>query len=173
MLCYAFFCSNLSGTDSRVLFVDPARFRFTHQTSFVRRHAGVTRTPGLRWIVRCISSVYLCNQVVYFHEHAWDMWYVLGLGWSQSNAGNTIVVPRIQVWPDFSWWCILIIDNVHPTLCSPNTIHQYLHMISLSPDGPIDRQLFEWSWSLSCIHRYNPLGVTLFTSFLFSFLNLV
>ncbi|RWR84583.1 MLO protein 1-like protein [Cinnamomum micranthum f. kanehirae] len=30
---------------------DPARFRFTHQTSFVRRHAGVTRTPGLRWIV--------------------------------------------------------------------------------------------------------------------------
>ncbi|KAJ8629335.1 hypothetical protein MRB53_022658 [Persea americana] len=30
---------------------DPAAFRFTHQTTFVRRHAAVTRTPGLRWIV--------------------------------------------------------------------------------------------------------------------------
>ncbi|XP_057470318.1 MLO protein homolog 1-like [Actinidia eriantha] len=30
---------------------DPARFRFTHQTSFVRRHAGFSRTPGVRWIV--------------------------------------------------------------------------------------------------------------------------
>ncbi|CAL5349536.1 unnamed protein product [Camellia sinensis] len=30
---------------------DPTRFRFTHQTSFVRRHAGFSRTPGIRWIV--------------------------------------------------------------------------------------------------------------------------
>ncbi|XP_059636496.1 MLO protein homolog 1-like [Cornus florida] len=30
---------------------DPARFRFTHQTSFVRRHGGLSRTPGIRWIV--------------------------------------------------------------------------------------------------------------------------
>ncbi|KAF8406726.1 hypothetical protein HHK36_008818 [Tetracentron sinense] len=30
---------------------DPARFRFTHQTSFVRRHTGFSRTPGLKWIV--------------------------------------------------------------------------------------------------------------------------
>ncbi|KAH7566994.1 hypothetical protein JRO89_XS07G0004700 [Xanthoceras sorbifolium] len=30
---------------------DPARFRFTHQTSFVRRHSGFSRAPGIRWIV--------------------------------------------------------------------------------------------------------------------------
>ncbi|XP_077231499.1 MLO protein homolog 1-like [Tasmannia lanceolata] len=30
---------------------DPARFRFTHQTSFVRRHTGLSTTSGLRWIV--------------------------------------------------------------------------------------------------------------------------
>ncbi|KAH9759686.1 MLO-like protein [Citrus sinensis] len=30
---------------------DPARFRFTHQTSFVKRHSGLSRTPGIRWIV--------------------------------------------------------------------------------------------------------------------------
>ncbi|KAM3711058.1 hypothetical protein ACJW31_01G078900 [Castanea mollissima] len=30
---------------------DPARFRFTHQTSFVRRHSGLSRTPGIKWIV--------------------------------------------------------------------------------------------------------------------------
>ncbi|KAF6154305.1 hypothetical protein GIB67_026761 [Kingdonia uniflora] len=30
---------------------DPARFRFTNQTSFVRRHTGFSRAPGLRWIV--------------------------------------------------------------------------------------------------------------------------
>lgn len=30
---------------------DPSRFRFAHQTSFVRRHAGLSRMPGLRWIV--------------------------------------------------------------------------------------------------------------------------
>ncbi|KAM4122392.1 hypothetical protein ACB094_01G080200 [Castanea mollissima] len=29
---------------------DPARFRFTHQTSFVRRHSGLSRTPGIKWI---------------------------------------------------------------------------------------------------------------------------
>ncbi|KAK2660925.1 hypothetical protein Ddye_007458 [Dipteronia dyeriana] len=30
---------------------DPSRFRFTHQTSFVKRHSGFSRTPGIRWIV--------------------------------------------------------------------------------------------------------------------------
>ncbi|KAL2346160.1 hypothetical protein Fmac_000160 [Flemingia macrophylla] len=30
---------------------DPARFRFAHQTSFVRRHSGWSRMPGVRWIV--------------------------------------------------------------------------------------------------------------------------
>ncbi|KAL2512783.1 MLO-like protein 6 [Abeliophyllum distichum] len=30
---------------------DPARFRFAHQTSFVRRHGGINSTPGIRWIV--------------------------------------------------------------------------------------------------------------------------
>ncbi|KAH6768295.1 hypothetical protein C2S51_013631 [Perilla frutescens var. frutescens] len=30
---------------------DPARFRFAHQTSFVRRHSGIYSTPVLKWIV--------------------------------------------------------------------------------------------------------------------------
>ncbi|KAJ9541945.1 hypothetical protein OSB04_028451 [Centaurea solstitialis] len=30
---------------------DPARFRFAHQTSFVRRHTGLTTKPGIRWVV--------------------------------------------------------------------------------------------------------------------------
>ncbi|XP_048128985.1 MLO protein homolog 1-like [Rhodamnia argentea] len=30
---------------------DPSRFRLTHQTSFVRRHSGLSTTPGIRWIV--------------------------------------------------------------------------------------------------------------------------
>lgn len=30
---------------------DPARFRFTRQTSFVKRHSGFSTTPGIRWIV--------------------------------------------------------------------------------------------------------------------------
>ncbi|XP_030466849.2 MLO protein homolog 1-like [Syzygium oleosum] len=30
---------------------DPSRFRLTHQTSFVRRHSGLSTTPGVRWIV--------------------------------------------------------------------------------------------------------------------------
>ncbi|KAK7287405.1 hypothetical protein RIF29_00678 [Crotalaria pallida] len=30
---------------------DPARFRFTHQTSFVKQHSGWSRMPGIRWIV--------------------------------------------------------------------------------------------------------------------------
>ncbi|KAF8780142.1 hypothetical protein HU200_001803 [Digitaria exilis] len=30
---------------------DPSRFRFTHQTSFVKRHLGASSTPGVRWIV--------------------------------------------------------------------------------------------------------------------------
>ncbi|KAI5660889.1 hypothetical protein M9H77_20212 [Catharanthus roseus] len=30
---------------------DPTRFRLAHQTSFVRRHNGLPRIPGIRWIV--------------------------------------------------------------------------------------------------------------------------
>ncbi|XP_022769423.1 MLO protein homolog 1-like [Durio zibethinus] len=30
---------------------DPARFRFTHQTSFVKRHSGFLTSPGIKWIV--------------------------------------------------------------------------------------------------------------------------
>ncbi|XP_038972433.1 MLO protein homolog 1-like [Phoenix dactylifera] len=30
---------------------DPSRFRFTHQTSFVKRHVGLSSTPGIRWMV--------------------------------------------------------------------------------------------------------------------------
>lgn len=30
---------------------DPSRFRFTHQTSFVKQHLGLSSTPGVRWIV--------------------------------------------------------------------------------------------------------------------------
>ncbi|RCV46735.1 hypothetical protein SEVIR_9G559300v4 [Setaria viridis] len=30
---------------------DPSRFRFTNQTSFVKRHLGVSSTPGVRWMV--------------------------------------------------------------------------------------------------------------------------
>ncbi|KAI3517945.1 hypothetical protein L1887_06193 [Cichorium endivia] len=30
---------------------DPARFRFAHQTSFVRRHTGLSTKPGIRWVV--------------------------------------------------------------------------------------------------------------------------
>ncbi|KAI3725576.1 hypothetical protein L1987_65366 [Smallanthus sonchifolius] len=30
---------------------DPARFRFAHQTSFVKRHTGLSTKPGIRWVV--------------------------------------------------------------------------------------------------------------------------
>ncbi|XVE94384.1 hypothetical protein REPUB_Repub02eG0004100 [Reevesia pubescens] len=30
---------------------DPARFRLTHQTSFVKRHSGLSTAPGIKWIV--------------------------------------------------------------------------------------------------------------------------
>ncbi|KAJ0969392.1 hypothetical protein J5N97_022269 [Dioscorea zingiberensis] len=29
---------------------DPSTFRLTHQTSFVKRHLGLSSTPGIRWI---------------------------------------------------------------------------------------------------------------------------
>ncbi|GAA0154742.1 hypothetical protein LIER_12639 [Lithospermum erythrorhizon] len=34
---------------------DPTRFRFVHQTSFVRRHSGTSKIPGSRWIVRILN----------------------------------------------------------------------------------------------------------------------
>ncbi|PWA95508.1 MLO-like protein [Artemisia annua] len=39
---------------SQLLFfrhLDPARFRFAHQTSFVKRHTGLSTKPGIRWVV--------------------------------------------------------------------------------------------------------------------------
>ncbi|KAF2324803.1 hypothetical protein GH714_017182 [Hevea brasiliensis] len=30
---------------------DPSRFRLAHQTSFVKRHSGISTAPGIRWIV--------------------------------------------------------------------------------------------------------------------------
>lgn len=43
-----------NGTVSYVIMADPSRFRFAHQTSFVRRHSGWSRMPGIRWIVSFI-----------------------------------------------------------------------------------------------------------------------
>lgn len=37
---------------------DPSRFRFTHQTSFVRRHIGFSGTPGIRWIVAFVRQFF-------------------------------------------------------------------------------------------------------------------
>ncbi|XP_042455360.1 MLO protein homolog 1-like [Zingiber officinale] len=37
---------------------DPSRFRFTHQTSFVRRHMGLSSTLGIRWIVAFIRQFF-------------------------------------------------------------------------------------------------------------------
>ncbi|THF98104.1 hypothetical protein TEA_013410 [Camellia sinensis var. sinensis] len=35
---------------------DPARFRFAHQTSFVRQHSGFSTMPGLRWVAHFASN---------------------------------------------------------------------------------------------------------------------
>ncbi|KAJ0974509.1 hypothetical protein J5N97_016474 [Dioscorea zingiberensis] len=37
---------------------DPSRFRLTHQTSFVKRHLGLSSTPGIRWIVAFFRQFY-------------------------------------------------------------------------------------------------------------------
>uniref|UniRef100_A0A1D1XEP3 MLO-like protein n=1 Tax=Anthurium amnicola TaxID=1678845 RepID=A0A1D1XEP3_9ARAE len=37
---------------------DPARFRLTHQTSFVRRHVGLSSTPGIKWIVAFLRQFF-------------------------------------------------------------------------------------------------------------------
>ncbi|KAG6767120.1 hypothetical protein POTOM_028299 [Populus tomentosa] len=37
---------------------DPSRFRFTCQTSFVKRHTGLSATPGLRWIVAFLRQFF-------------------------------------------------------------------------------------------------------------------
>ncbi|KAI6690673.1 hypothetical protein NL676_027501 [Syzygium grande] len=37
---------------------DPERFRFTHQTSFVRRHSGFSRVSGVIWIVAFFRQIF-------------------------------------------------------------------------------------------------------------------
>ncbi|XP_041020380.1 MLO protein homolog 1-like [Juglans microcarpa x Juglans regia] len=37
---------------------DPTRFRFTHQTSFVKRHSGFSTTTGIRWIVAFLRQFF-------------------------------------------------------------------------------------------------------------------
>ncbi|XP_027148634.1 MLO protein homolog 1-like [Coffea eugenioides] len=37
---------------------DPARFRLAHQTTFVRRHGGMARAPGVRWIVAFLRQFF-------------------------------------------------------------------------------------------------------------------
>ncbi|GLT36732.1 hypothetical protein SLA2020_321700 [Shorea laevis] len=44
---------------------EPFRFRFTHQTSFVRHHSGFSRTPGIRWIVVAITVFFLLSIAYY------------------------------------------------------------------------------------------------------------
>lgn len=44
---------SLFGTNlASLMLSDPSRFRFAHQTSFVRRHSGLSTMPGVRYIVR-------------------------------------------------------------------------------------------------------------------------
>ncbi|KAF5767089.1 hypothetical protein HanXRQr2_Chr14g0620291 [Helianthus annuus] len=33
------------------LYTDPTRFRLAHETSFVKRHTGLSTKPGIRWLV--------------------------------------------------------------------------------------------------------------------------
>ncbi|XP_058785567.1 MLO protein homolog 1-like isoform X1 [Vicia villosa] len=37
---------------------DPAKFRFAHQTTFLRRHSNWTRKPGIRWIVAFFRQIF-------------------------------------------------------------------------------------------------------------------
>ncbi|KAF6999319.1 hypothetical protein CFC21_015367 [Triticum aestivum] len=59
----------------------PSRCRFTHQTTFVRRHLGLSSTPGVRWIVSFflplrsslflsfdLSVVFDVDQVAFFRQ---------------------------------------------------------------------------------------------------------
>ncbi|RWW69182.1 hypothetical protein BHE74_00023237 [Ensete ventricosum] len=39
-------------SQTSVCSADPSRFRFTHQTSFVKRHMRLSIAIGIRWIVR-------------------------------------------------------------------------------------------------------------------------
>jgi mlo protein len=41
-------------------FSDPTRFRLARQTSFVRRHSGISTAPGIKWIVSLlIYAIYV------------------------------------------------------------------------------------------------------------------
>ncbi|CAL5345344.1 unnamed protein product [Camellia sinensis] len=66
---------------------DPARFRFSHQTSFVRRHTRFSRTPGIRWIVAFsrqffgsvskVEYITMRNGFINFPTVGFCCWYTL------------------------------------------------------------------------------------------------
>ncbi|KAI3947831.1 hypothetical protein MKX01_034496 [Papaver californicum] len=45
---------------------DPAKYRFTHQTSFVKRHSGLFTKPGIRWVESPEKSFYFL--VAFFRQ---------------------------------------------------------------------------------------------------------
>ena len=46
---------------------DPSRFRFTHQTSFVKRHMGLSSITGVRWIVSLSAPLPDRSLVIFIH----------------------------------------------------------------------------------------------------------
>jgi mlo protein len=42
-------------------YADPLRFRLTHQTSFVKRHMGLSSVTGVRWIVSFCNFISSCD----------------------------------------------------------------------------------------------------------------
>ncbi|KAG5529946.1 hypothetical protein RHGRI_030352 [Rhododendron griersonianum] len=61
-VCYDCYSCKLFYNDLDL--ADPSRFRFTHETSFVRRHTSFSKLPGLRWIAH-----FAPNSQFNFHKY--------------------------------------------------------------------------------------------------------
>ncbi|KAJ0086246.1 hypothetical protein Patl1_09362 [Pistacia atlantica] len=99
---------------------DPERFRFTHQTSFVRRHSGLSRTPGIRWIIAffrqffgSVSKVDYLTMRNGFINNAFQMafflwtWYEFGLN-SCFHENLRAIVARVILGVALQFLCSYI-----------------------------------------------------------------
>ncbi|CAL5343114.1 unnamed protein product [Camellia sinensis] len=111
---------------------DPARFRFSHQTSFVRRHTRFSRTPGIRWIVAFFRQFFgSVSKVEYITMRNGFINVVVGISFPLWVFAVILLLLNVYSWYTLAWISLV------PLIVS-KTFSALLNLRSLAAPSFID-----------------------------------
>ncbi|CAL5404162.1 unnamed protein product [Camellia sinensis] len=129
---------------------DPARFRFSHQTSFVRRHTRFSRTPGIRWIVAFFRQFFgSVSKVEYITMRNGFINVVVGISFPLWVFAVILLLLNVYSWYTLAWISLVPLIVSKTSLCRMGNVamlglnqrsllHKSLNLRSLAAPSFID-----------------------------------